>query len=271
MNNIKLEGVAETLLLPLWGRAVDNEKEKSILHDEFASKIVKALNYDFAQISKHVNKLSMASWIARSVYFDEQIKNYICNHNDVAIINIGCGFDTTFERIDNGKIKWVDIDFPEVIDIRRKYIKESSRRVFIAKSVFEIDWGKDIGKNENVLILMAGVIYYFSEEQIKGLIKTIQMSLGHFDIVFDYSSKRGIEVANKKVIKNGGMDQKAVLVWGIDNINDVEKWELGIRIIDNQKMFREHKMKYPWHKRIGMNIADKMNIMSLAHLQIRND
>ncbi|HBZ19782.1 MAG TPA: hypothetical protein DEO60_01525 [Bacteroidales bacterium] len=46
------------------------------------------------------------------------------------IKNIGCGLDTRFERIDNGKLKWFDIDFPEVIKLRGRFMNENSRRIF---------------------------------------------------------------------------------------------------------------------------------------------
>jgi hypothetical protein len=88
------------------------------------------------------------------------------------------------------------------------------------------------------------------------------------EIIFDYSSSKGVELANKMVIKRGGMDKSAELVWGIDDIYTLEKWDSGIKILDTMPMFREHKMNYPFYKRIGMNISDTMKIMSLAHIRI---
>jgi len=43
-------------------------------------------------------------------------------------VNIGCGFDTTFERIDNGKITFYDLDLPDVINLRKQFISNCSRR-----------------------------------------------------------------------------------------------------------------------------------------------
>jgi len=33
-------------------------------------------------------------------------------------------------------------------------------------------------------------------------------------------------------------------------------------------MYKEHKKNYPMTMRIGMNIADRLKVMSLAHIQI---
>jgi O-methyltransferase involved in polyketide biosynthesis len=87
-------------------------------------------------------------------------------------------------------------------------------------------------------------------------------------VLLDYSSERGVWIANKKVIEKGGMSQSARLLWGIDNIYEIEKWNSKIRVIENMPMFRIHKKNYPLIKRIGMNISDMMKIMSLAHIEI---
>jgi len=267
-ESIKLVGVQETLLMPLWGRAIEYSKKKPILIDKIAYDIINSIKYDFSTIEKKVNKLSLASWIARSIYFDDQIKSFIAKCPDALILNIGCGLDTTYERIDNGKIKWVDIDFPEVIDVRRKYIKESQRRKFLAKSIFDIDWNIDIPKSDHIMIMIAGVVYYFEENEVKRLFTIIQQQLKNVEIVFDYSSIRGVKIANKKVIDDGGMDKSAHLAWGIDDIYQLETWNLGIRILENCEMFSEHRKRYSFYKRIGMAISDKLKIMSLVHMEI---
>lgn len=103
---IKLGSVQETLLLPLWGRAVETKKQKPLLIDEKAVSIINSIHYDFTVISENINKISKASWIARSIYFDNKIKEFINLYPEATIVNIGCGLDTTFDRVDNGKIKW---------------------------------------------------------------------------------------------------------------------------------------------------------------------
>ncbi len=36
--------------------------------------------------------------------------------------------DTTFERIDNGRVYWYDLDLPDVIKLRKEFILENDRR-----------------------------------------------------------------------------------------------------------------------------------------------
>ena len=134
LNEIQLGSVQETLLLPLWGRAIETKKQKPLLVDNKAVLILNNIPYDFTTISKNLTRLS---WIARSIYFDKKIKAFINVFPEATIVNIGCGLDTTFDRIDNGKIQWIDLDLPDTIELRKKYFSETDRRHFIATSVFK--------------------------------------------------------------------------------------------------------------------------------------
>ena len=267
-SKIILGSLQETLLLPLWGRAMETQKEKPLLVDELAVYIVNNIGYNFNKIAKDINPLSRLAWIARSIYFDKKIRVFLEKFPEGSIVNIGCGLDTTFNRVDNGRSTWYELDLPEVIELRRKYIREESRRIFIAQSVFNDSWYSRIINKKDVLFLLADVIYYFEEEKIKTFFKNISDYFINTTILFDYCSKKGLKVANKKVIEKGGMNSQADLIWGIDNIYEIEKWDSRIRVIDNIKMFEQHKKNYPFYQRIGMNISDFMKIMSLAQVEI---
>jgi O-methyltransferase involved in polyketide biosynthesis len=267
-QKISLGAVQETLLLPLWGRAVETQKNKPLLMDKVAVSIIKDINYDFSKVEKNISKLSCLSWVARSIYFDKEIKCFLDKYPDCSIVNIGCGLDTTFDRVDNGKVDWYDLDLPDVIELRKRYIKETERRQFIAESAMEKGWYSKIKNKQHVLLLIAGVIYYFDEKSVQKLFSEFAQEFGRVEVIFDYSSKTGVKIANKQVIESGGMNQKAGLVWGIDNIYDLEKWETNIKVLNNMPMFRDHKKNYPVMKRLGMTISDKLKIMSLTHVEI---
>ena len=64
------------------------------------------------------------------------------------------------------------------------------------------------------------------------------------------------------------MDKSAYIKWGIDNILDLEKWNSSIKVLGNIQMYREHKKNYSFMERIGMDIADALKMMSLAHIRV---
>jgi len=265
---LELGDIQKTLLLPLWGRAIETQKKKPFLIDKTALSIIQSIPYDFTTITQNISKISQVSWIARSIYFDEKIVAFIDQYPEATIINVGCGLDTTFDRIDNGKLHWFDLDLPDVIQLRKIYISETERRRFISASVFDKNWFRYITNKKQLMFMFAGVLYYFKEKDIRELFSRF---LNHFpgvEIIFDYSSNRGVKLANKMVIKRGGMDESANLIWGIDNISDLEKWNIGIKVLDTIPMFREFKKNYPIYKRFEMTISDILRIMSLAHIRI---
>ncbi len=268
INEIKLGSVQETLLLPLWGRAIETQKKKPLLVDSKAVSIINNIPYDYTVISKNISHLVQASWIARSIFFDKEIKAFIDVYPQATIVNIGCGLDTTFDRVDNGKIRWIDLDLPDTIDLRKKYISESNRSHFIPKSVFDQNWYDGIEKKDRVMLLIAGVLCYFSESDVKRLFNDFHTYIPGAEVVFDYFSILGMKVSNKKVIEKGGMDKSAYLKWGIDNIMNIEGWSSNIKVISCMPMYKEYKKHCSMLKRIGMNIADLLKMISLAHIRI---
>jgi O-methyltransferase involved in polyketide biosynthesis len=265
---LKLEGVQQTMLLPLWGRAMETRKEHPLLVDEAAKRIVEAIDYDFDLMEKNIDPITKAAWIARSIYFDGEIGNFLAECPEGSIINVGCGLDTTYDRVNNGAATWYEMDFPEVIELRRRFIGEDEHRVFIPESVFEKDWPLKIRNRQRVLVMMAGVIYYFDEANVKKLFTTFSSSFGKTDLVFDYCSRMGLEITNRSVLAKGGMDENAYLKWSVEDIRELERWAPSIKVLKNMTMFEEHKKNYPPEKQVGMNMSDSMKIMSLAHLAI---
>ena len=69
---IKLDGVAETLLITLNARAKDYENPKSVLHDKKSFEIASQLDYDFKKFNT-----AWASYygiLARAYIMDEEVK-----------------------------------------------------------------------------------------------------------------------------------------------------------------------------------------------------
>ncbi|HPI19549.1 MAG TPA: hypothetical protein PKY56_04195 [Candidatus Kapabacteria bacterium] len=92
--------------------------------------------------------------------------------------------------------------------------------------------------------------------------------MNYFFLIFDYTSIKGVNISKNQVFEKGGMSKSAYLKWGINNIYDIEKWSNYINIIDTMPMYKELKKNFSFLNRLGMNIADKLKVMSLAHIKI---
>ena len=163
---IKLDNVSETMLITLYMRATDAKSEKPILNDKKSKEIISQINYDFSKF-KHA-WASYYGVLSRAKMMDNEVKKFMKKYPDCVIVSIGCGLDTRFLRIDNGKIRWYNLDLPEVIEKRKLFFEPNERVTDIAKSAFDSTWTKDIKlEGKKLLIISEGVLMYFEEQKIK--------------------------------------------------------------------------------------------------------
>lgn len=265
---IKLDNVQETLLLPLWGRAVEAKKPHPRLTDKLAVEIISKLDYDFSTISQNIGYITQYAWIARSLHTDNTIRQFLAKYPRATIVNIGCGLDTTFDRIDNGDILYYDLDLPDVIELRSRFIPGHPRRKNIACSFLDTSWFDELEIRDHVFLFATGVFYYFTEGQIKGFLTAVAGRFPGSEMLFDWASPLGVRVANKKVIEGGGMSETAILKWGIDSAKILETWDPRIHLIRQYPLFKKMKKGHPFKMQYGLFLSDRLKIMSMAHLQI---
>ena len=116
-----LSGVAETLLIPLYMRAMESQRPDALVRDEKAVALVTQLASTFPgsgrsgcpSCSTRCASYSPANSIATA-------RDFLSRHPEAVVVHIGCGLDSRFERVDNGRVEWYDLDLPEVIALRRK-------------------------------------------------------------------------------------------------------------------------------------------------------
>jgi O-methyltransferase involved in polyketide biosynthesis len=139
-------------------------------------------------------------------------------------VNIGAGLDTTFYSIDNGSIRWYDLDLPNVIDIRRRLLPETDRTTSIARSIFDSSWYSEIKHTQNGVFLMAaGVLFYFDAAQGRQFFLSLADNLPGAEIVFDTLPKLAVTFTNWNVRKAGM--KGATVKWALRDANEITKWD----------------------------------------------
>lgn len=268
-EKIKLDlgSVQKTLLLPLWGRAVETRKTHPLLEDRAASQIIDSIDYDFSTIARNINPVTQFVWIARSIHIDRTIRRFLQDSPEATIVNLGCGLDTTFDRVDNGSIQWYDLDLPDVIELRRRFVHEQLRRKFIASSLFDDGWLHEIAIQDNILFLAAGVFYYFEEHQMQEFFVRLANLFPESEAIFDAASPLGVRVANKVVIQAGGMDERSILRWGMKEIKEIQLWDTRIKVLEEYPMFKGMKKGLPLKMKFVTLESDLLKIMSMVHLK----
>lgn len=266
---VQLDKVQETLLLPLWGRAVEARRPNPLLIDEKASEIIENINYDFSVITENMNKLSQLAWVARCLQIDRMLSEFIEEHPRATIINVGCGMDTTFDRIDNGQIMFYELDLPDVIALREQFFEPDPRRKTIACSFLNSSWLDEVEVEDGLFCIAAGVLYYYDEHQIKDFFKKMAETFGRCDFAFDFLSPFGVKMGNKKVLEAGGMNEATLVKsWGVERAAGLEAWDSGIKILEDIPMHHGLKKKYPLGMKLAAGLTDMIKPATMVHLTV---
>jgi O-Methyltransferase involved in polyketide biosynthesis len=198
------------------------------------------------------NKTLSVSMSLRSRRFDRYAVAFILRNPQGSVINLGCGLDTRFERIDNGKINWFDIDYAEVIELRKRYIGETERHHLIADNILNHQWMKQISAKGPYLILAEGVFVYLTEKDVKDLLNKMHDVFGEAELVCEVTNKYWVDKMKSAYMQfkfkhQLGMTGGASFTFGIPNSRYFEQWNPQFRLIDEWTYFDEKEPKMGWY------------------------
>ena len=156
----ELNGVAETMLLTFYARAQYSKSKKHAFYDAKAVELVDRLDYDFSSASEDV--AMGGGTIARTLVFDELVRDFLQKHPDAVVVNIACGLDTRVYRLDTGVCTWYNLDLPETIAVRDPIFQEQGRISTIGCSVLDPAWADAVTKRGMMLFIIEGLTMYLN-------------------------------------------------------------------------------------------------------------
>ena len=162
--DLKFGDIQETALITLAIRASETARPNPRIRDEKAKEIIDALGVD---VSKYDPFLSHEGVVARTILFRDTLRDLLQQHPDAVCINLGCGFDDKFSQVDNGTLQWFDVDLPDQIAVRRKVFQDRDRCVMLDGDALDGAWTKALPQADRYIVVLEGVLEYFSKEQVK--------------------------------------------------------------------------------------------------------
>jgi len=235
---ITLDGVSETLLITLYLRAMESQRSDALIKDEKAVALMAQMGYDFSRIKLlHLSEANKLVIILRNREFDRYARDFLMRCPGAVVVHIGCGLDLRFERVDNGQVEWYDLDWPHVIELRRKLIGgEGGRYHLLGCSALDDAWLQTVSmrplENHAVekrpfLFLAEGVFMYLKEAQARSLILMLRDHFPGAELVFDAYSPIHVWVSNLQTARFGFRCH-----WGIWHGQEIEGWRDGICLLD---------------------------------------
>ena len=204
-ENVTIEKgtVQETLMLPLYGRYMANQRYPQLFKDVAAKKIIDRIDYNIGKAD--MGKGPQIVYGLRQDLTARSASRFLEKYPEAIVVNIGCGLDTIFSHIDNGKCRFVNIDFPEVIQFRQKLFDSNDRITDIGMDANNLEWMDCVGYQEgdHVFLMSCGVLMYFQRPQVKKLIDEIGKHFPGAVFCFDYENARMLARSNRAVRKTG--------------------------------------------------------------------
>ncbi len=278
-GTLDFSGVEETAIFTLFNRAIESRSDAPILKDKKAEELMDfidpLLQDKTGKMAQQLRKKSIDPRLTvyttlRAKKYDDYAVAFLTKHPDGVIVNIGCGMDTRFFRIDNGKMLFFDIDLPNMINFKRKLLEENARYHMIGQSVLDHNWMDQVEKvHKPVLFLAEGLFMYLSEEKVKSLVLTMQRRFPESELVCELTNRTWVEGFWGKLVKmklkhRVKLRDDADFVFGVSDINEFETWGDGIEFLEHWFYMDENHPKLGW-----MRLFRKMKIFRGAQFTVR--
>ena len=230
-QSVRLGAVPETLLVPLYARAVESRRKRPILDDSMAIGMVESINWDFQRFNQRWRVIACT---LRSAMFDEWVKGFLRRHPEGTVVEIGCGLNTRFERLDNGRLHWFDLDLPEVVELRRKFFTDTERRTTLAASILDPRWMASVRQSPGPYFFVAETVFvYLKEQEVKAALAQIAKNFPCASIAFDTTSRKAIDGGNQDHARR---KLDARFAWACDDPREIESWNIGLHLEESRTM-----------------------------------
>lgn len=164
-----LNGVEDTLYIPLVARICISEKFPEFFYDEKALSLKPYIPANL--IEKNASEYFHMASVCRQDVIDKNIIKFLEENENCNVVFLGAGLETAYNRINNKTANFYQVDLPGVIDIRKKVLGNAENEKLISGDMFTLEWIKEIDTELPTMIAVSGVYQYFYKEKIVEMIK----------------------------------------------------------------------------------------------------
>lgn len=261
-----LSGVEDTLYIPLVARIFASEKFPNYFYDEKALSLKPYIPTNL--IEKNASEYFHMASVCRQDVIDKKIIKFLEENENCNVVFLGAGLETAYNRINNKKANFYQVDLPNVIEIRKRILKNADNEKLISGDMFTLEWIKEIDTELPTMIAVSGVYQYFNKEKIVEMVKKMKSLLPKGELVFDATNTKGLKIANRYVKKTGNVN--AQMYFSIDNVTEFTELT-DTKLIDVQGFFAR-ALKICSNAKIitklFMYFSDKWNRTKVIHLKL---
>ncbi len=269
--HIKENSVQETLVIPLYGRVIAHDNFPNLINDPTAKELIKKIDYDFENKQKKMNSLfglyGALEVSQREYDLEWEIKDYLKDHPKASVVNLGCGLDNLFNRVNNGECKGYNIDFKDVIEARNELLPPLENEKNLIYDLNDTSWFKEIPIENGVVLVALGVFYYFREEQIKQLFSKMADYFKGGVLAFDSCNKKGLKMMLKTYIKDAKIKDIGTY-FGVEDVNTLYTYSNNIKEVSHKSYMNGYRKLdgIKWIYKLLNSLSDKLVKMKIVKI-----
>lgn len=227
MSKVRFTEDQSTNLATLYGRAIDARAERPVLGDPTAEDAVRRIDYDFGKFK--IGRAEAFGIAARGKVFDRVVRDFLAAHDECTVVHLGAGMDGRVFRLDPpATVRWFDVDFPEVVDLRRQVYPERANTTMIGASVTDPAWLEAVPGDRPTLVVAEGLSMYLDPADGHALFRRVVEHFSSGEVFFDAYSRLGVRAQKANAVVRRA---KATLRWGIDDPDELA--EVGLTLVSS--------------------------------------
>lgn len=255
----QISNVSATAFITLFARATEAQSAQPVIDDpqavalaERIRPLLAASDRDLCQrlAANRQEPLVVVTVSQRARCFDRHVRAFCARHPDAVIVNLGCGLDTRFFRVDDGQMLFYDLDLPPMIDLKRTLVDEQPRYRFLACSVLDFTWMDALAElgPRSFLFLAEGLFMYLRPEDVQGLVLELTRRFPGSELVSEVFNNFWLREpwktwVNRKMQRRLGFSADAGFQSGVDNERHFEQWDPAIHFLDDWAYYDDQEPK----------------------------
>ena len=204
---MSMNDVQQTLFFPLMGRSDAARRWPDLFPDPWAEHAM-SIRESEGSAAQQLGTFPAVVYGLRHLLTIREINAYLKGHPGAAVVNIGCGLDRIVHEIADADSLVYNVDFPEVIETRERWIEPHEREVALPYSATDHRWMDQVDAGKGLVAIAAGVFYYFEVDEVKALVREMGTRFPGSRLCYDAESPRMTAGSEKNIRRNGTPDAR---------------------------------------------------------------
>ena len=273
-----LSNVEQTLLVMLAGRVIAQRDFPELdFSDPYAEKMAKMLDVDVEKYTFDVPLMKASAY--RAKWFDKRAATFLQANPNGLVISLGAGLSSAYYRV-SSKLsttshRWVDIDMPQVIELKQKLLIQDRNYCMLAGDVTDHSWMKAVEwqPGRPVLVIMEGLIMYLTKKTGAKLFKEVAAFFGKeqnsVEILFDYDSPAMVKypaIMTPAIASTG-----ASYSWALKRAKDITKFDCRYEVLEEHNPWPKCGVRMRFISRLHRVLMLGRHVYGFAHARMNRE